>query len=84
MLLFSSDPPAPGRVALALLLPGKPNAEVQVEVAAARGRPGERPAHSPLVFLQLLKRGTRYRPMHHVMISQVNDKIVGTVRNRGA
>lgn len=84
MLLFSSDPPAPGRVALALLLPEKPNVEVQVEVASARGRPGEHPAHSPLVFLQLPKRGTRYRPMHHVMISQVNDKTAETVRDRGA
>src|SRR5689334_189705 len=38
---------------LALLLLGKPHTEVAVEVAAERRRPGERPAHAPLVRLQL-------------------------------
>ena len=33
---------------LALLLLGEPDAEVEVEVAAERGRPGKRPPHPPL------------------------------------
>src|SRR5216684_6085358 len=37
---------------LALLLLGEPDVEVDVEVAAERGRPGERPSHPPLVRLQ--------------------------------
>src|SRR3989442_3861332 len=51
----------PGRLAakvvfdapLALLLLGESNAEVGVEVAAERGRPGKRPTHPPLACLQL-------------------------------
>src|SRR5204863_7157906 len=37
--------------ARALLLLGEPDVEVDVEVAAERGRPGERPPHPPLVRL---------------------------------
>src|SRR6185369_1682076 len=39
--------------ALALLLLGDRDVEVEVEVAAMRGRPGERPAHAPLISLEL-------------------------------
>src|SRR3989441_1120199 len=41
---------------LALLLLGERDVEVEVEVAAERGRPGKRPPHPPLVRLQLGER----------------------------
>src|SRR4029450_3416286 len=41
---------------LALLLLGDPDVEVEVEVAAERGRSGECPPHAPLVRLQLRER----------------------------
>ena len=41
---------------LALLLLGERNVEVEVELAAERGRPGECPPHPPLVRLQLGER----------------------------
>ena len=47
--------------ALALLLLGERDVEVAVEVAAERRRPGKRPAHAPLVGLQLLERRSRHR-----------------------
>ena len=53
---------------LALLLLGELDVEVEVEVAAERGRPGKRPAHPPLVRLQLLERRPRDSPEHHVMV----------------
>src|SRR5262245_48408729 len=58
--------------ALALLLRGEPDGEVRVEVAAERGRPGERPAHPLLVRLQLGERRPRHGPEHHVMVGQVH------------
>src|SRR5262249_29208558 len=45
---------------LALLFLGKPDAEVEVEVAARRGRPGKRPSHPPLIRLQLREGGPRH------------------------
>src|SRR6266849_8321479 len=42
--------------AFALLLLGKRSAEVEVEFAADRRRPGKRPPHPPLVRLQLRER----------------------------
>src|SRR5260370_27564548 len=46
---------------LALLLLGEPDVEVEVEVAAERGRPGNRPPHPPLVRLELRERRPRHR-----------------------
>jgi hypothetical protein len=69
---------------LALLLLGEPDVKVEVEVAAERGRPGKRPAHPPLVRLQLRKRRARDRPEHHVMVGQVDDESVEAVRDSRA
>ena len=69
---------------LALLLLGEPDVEVGVEVAAERGRPGEAPAHPPLVRLQLRERRPRHRPEHDVMVGQVDDEAVEAVRDRRA
>ena len=46
---------------LTLLLLGEPDVEVGIEVAAERGRPGERPPHPPLVRLQIRERRPGYR-----------------------
>src|SRR5262245_1279249 len=48
--------------ALALLLLSEPDAEVRVEVAAVRGRPGKRPTHPVFVGLQLRERRPRHGP----------------------
>ena len=69
---------------LALLLLGELDVEVEVELAAERGCPGERPPHPPLVLLQLLERRPRDSPEHHVMIGQVNYEPVEAVRDRRA
>src|SRR6266498_4001627 len=69
---------------LALLLLGERDVEVDVEVAAARGRPGKRPAHPPLVRLQLRERRARHRPEHHVMVGQVDGDALEPVRDRRA
>ena len=69
---------------LALLLPGESDAEVEVEVASERGRPGERPPHPPLVGLQLRERRPRHRRQRDVVVGQVDDDTVEPVRDRRA
>src|ERR687892_1411533 len=69
---------------LALLLLGEPDAEVEVEVAAERGRPGDRPPHPPLVRLQLRERRPRHRRKRDVVVGQVDDEAVEPVRDRRA
>src|SRR6266496_3809148 len=69
---------------LALLLLGEPDAEIEVEVAVERGRPGKRPTHPPLVRLQLRERRPRDRPEHHVVVGQVDGEAVEAVRDRRA
>src|SRR5882672_8597172 len=70
--------------AFALLLLAKRNAEVEVEFAADRRRPGERPAHPPLVRLQLRERRPRHRRKRDVVIRQVHDEAVEPVGDRRA
>ena len=69
---------------LALLLLGELDVEVEVEVAVERARPRKRPAHPPLVCLQLLERRPRDSPEHHVMVGQVNYEPVEAVRDSRA
>ena len=69
---------------LALLLLGERDVEVEVEVAAERGRPGKRPAHPLLVGLQLGERRARHRRKRDVVILQVDDDAVEPVRDRRA
>src|SRR2546425_4939101 len=71
-------------VPLALLLLGDRDVEVEVEVAAERGRPGKRPAHPPLVRLQLRERRPRHRRKRDVVVGQVDDEAVEPVRDRRA
>src|SRR5207249_5255951 len=47
-------------------------------------RPGERPPHSSLVRLQLRERRPRHRRKRDVVVRQVDDGAVETVRNRRA
>jgi hypothetical protein len=70
--------------ALALLLLGERDVEVEVEVADDRGRPGKGPAHSPLVRLQLRERRPRDRPQYDVVVGQVHGEPVEAVRDRRA
>ena len=58
--------------------------EVEVEVAAERGRPGKRPPHPPLVRLQLRERRPRHRRKRDVVVGQVDDEAVEPVRDRRA
>src|SRR6202023_4210529 len=69
---------------LALLLLGERDVEVEVEVAAERGRPGKRPAHPPLVCLQLRERRPRHRRERDVVVLQVDGEAVEPVRDRRA
>src|SRR5919197_417250 len=69
---------------LALLLLGEPDVEVEVEVAAERGRPGERPPHPPLVRPQLRERRPRHRRKRDVVVGQVDDEAVEPIRDRRA
>ena len=69
---------------LALLLLGERDVEVEVEVAAERGRPGKRPPHPPLVRLQLRERRPRHRRKRDVVVRQVDDEAVEPVRDRRA
>src|SRR6058998_2751668 len=69
---------------LALLLLGDRDVEVEVEVAAERGRPGKRPPHPPLVRLQLRERRPRHRRKRDVVVGQVDDEAVEPVRDRRA
>src|SRR4051812_47399846 len=68
----------------ALLLRGERDAEVEVEVAAERGRPGKRPPHALLVCLQFRQRRPRYRPKHDVVVRQMNGGAVKAVGDRRA
>src|SRR6266446_2700505 len=70
--------------ALALLLLGKPDVEVAVEVATERGCPGKRPPHPPLVSLELRQRRPRHRRKHNVVVGQVDGEAVESVRDRRA
>ena len=82
-----STPPRAGsciRCPLALLLLGERDVEVGVEVAAERGRPGKRPAHPPLVRLQLRERRPRHRRQRDVVVGQVDGEAVEPVRDRRA
>jgi hypothetical protein len=58
--------------ALALLLLGERDVEVEVEITAERGRPGKRPPHPPLVRLQLRERRPRHRQKRDVVVRQVD------------
>src|SRR2546421_4244824 len=58
--------------------------EVVVEVAVERRRPGEAPAHPPLVRLQFRERSPRHRAQRNVMIREVDDEAVEAVRDRRA
>jgi hypothetical protein len=69
---------------LALFLLGERGAEVGVEIAVGRRRPGKGPAHSPFVLLQFRQRRARNRPEHRVVVGQVNREPVEAVRNRRA
>ena len=67
-----------------LLLLGVRRLEVVVEVASERRRPGEAPAHPPLVRLQLRERSPRHRAERDVVIREVDDEAVEAVRDRRA
>src|SRR5258708_24723148 len=69
---------------LVLLLLGKADVEVEVEVAAERRRPGERPPHPLLVRLQFRERSPRHRAERDVVIGEVDDGAVEAVRDRRA
>ncbi len=80
---------APGSVvvfegALALLRLGERDAEVGVEVASERGRPGERPAHPLLVGLELRERRAGDRRQHDVVVGEVDGEAVEPVGDRRA
>src|SRR5229473_3555222 len=66
------------------LLLGDRRLEVVVEVAAGRRRPGEAPAHPPLVRLQFRQRSPRHRAERDVVIREVHDGAVEAVRDRRA
>ena len=66
------------------MLLGERDVEVEVEVAAERGRPGERPPHPLFVRLQLRERRPRHRRKRDVVIGQVDDEAVEPVRDRRA
>jgi len=70
--------------ALALLLLGEGGVEIEVEIAAERGRPGKRPAHPPLIRLQLRERRPRHRAKRDVMVREVDDGAVEPIRDRRA
>src|SRR5439155_19550658 len=69
---------------LALLLLGERDVEVEVEVPAERGRPGEAPAHPLLVCLQFRERSPRHRRKRDVVVGQVDDEAVEPVCDRRA
>src|SRR6266851_2269073 len=58
--------------------------EVVVEVAVERRRPGEAPAHPPLVRLKFRERSPRHRAERDVVIGEVDDGAVEAVRDRRA
>src|SRR6266581_321198 len=66
------------------LLLGVRRLEVVVEVAAGRRRPGEAPAHPPLVRLQFRERSPRHPAERDVVIREVDDGAVEAVRDRRA
>src|SRR4029453_12198979 len=67
-----------------LLLLGKRHLEVVVEVAPERRCPREAPLHPLLVRLKLLERRARDRGECGVVVLEVDDKTVESVRNRRA
>src|SRR3984893_5226356 len=69
---------------LALLLLGDRDVQVEVEVAAERGRPGKRPPQPPLVRLQFRERRSRHRRKRDVVVRQVDGEAVEPVRDRRA
>ena len=69
---------------LALLLFGERDVEVEVEVAAERGRPGKRPSHPPLVRLQLCERRPRHGRKRDVVVRQMDGEAVEPIRDRRA
>ncbi|OWK25447.1 hypothetical protein AJ87_10125 [Rhizobium yanglingense] len=70
--------------ALALLLFSEPDAEVTVEVAAVRRRPGKGPAHPPLEPLQLCERCARDRREGDIVVLEMDDDAVESVGDRRA
>src|SRR5258708_33287515 len=66
------------------LLLGDRRLEVVVEVVVERRRPGEAPAHAPLVRLQFRERSSRHRAECDVVIREVDDGPVDPVRDGGA
>ena len=69
---------------VALLILGERDVEVEVEVAVERGRPRKRPPHPLLVGLQLRERRPRHRRKSDVVVRQVDDEAVESVRDRRA
>src|SRR6266550_1794153 len=66
---------------LALFLFRERGAEIGIEIAVGRRRPGKGPTHSPFELLQLRERRPRNRPEHHVMVGQMNCYPVEAVCN---
>src|SRR6266446_5111755 len=58
------------------VLLGMRHVEVVVEVAVERRRPGEAPAHPPLVLLQFRERRSRHRGECDVVTLEMNDRAV--------
>src|SRR5438093_1463909 len=69
---------------LALLFLGERDAEIEVEVSAERRRPRKAPPHPPLVRLQLRERRPRHRRKRYVVVRQMDDGAVESVRDRRA
>ena len=67
-----------------LLLLGVRRLEVVVEVAAERRCQGEAPSHPPHVRLQLRERRPRHGAEGDVVVREVDDEAVETVRDRRA
>src|SRR5206468_3048532 len=68
---------------LALLLLSERGVEVEVEVAAERGRPGKRPPHTPLVLKELRERRPRHRRKWFPPSTQLQTKGLDESRERG-
>src|SRR5690242_8626471 len=70
--------------AFALLLFGEGNVEIEIEITALRGSPGESPAEPLPIGLEFGEGRARYRPQHHVMVRQMRDNAVKAIGDRRA
>jgi hypothetical protein len=57
------------------------DAIVDVEVVPEGGCPRECPTHASLMRLQFRERRSRYRPEHHVVVSEVNLEAIESICN---